>query len=153
LPDIRGAVWSQADAYETASTAQRFEYWEKPFGLMLGSRAAVDYALQVGLEWASGRINELAVMTRAGLSEIPGMRVLDQGEVLCGIVSAHSDHHSPAQLMGYLQKANINCRTAPRAAAQIDLSRKGADWILRVSPHYYNTEEEIGLMLEALRAM
>jgi selenocysteine lyase/cysteine desulfurase len=153
LPDIRGAVWSQADAYETAITAQRFEYWEKPYGLMLGSRAAVDYALQVGLEWASGRINELAALTRAGLSEIPGMRVLDQGEVICGIVSANSERHSPGQLMEHLQKANINCRTAPRAAAQIDLGRKGADWILRVSPHYYNTEEEISRMLEVIRSI
>lgn len=52
--------------------------------------------------------------------------------------------------MEKLYAANINCRISPLVAAQIDFSRKGVDWALRVSPHYYNTEEEIGRLVEVL---
>ncbi len=45
--------------------------------------------------------------------------------------------------MAKLKAENINCRRSPRVAAQIDFSKKGVDWALRISPHYYNTEQEI----------
>jgi len=143
LPDMRSADWTGADEYRTADTARRFEYWEMPIALLLGSKVAVDYALDVGLDFAESRINQLAVLTRQLLSELPGVRVLDEGTHLCGIVTAQAKHWESTILMEKLQAANINCRLSPRVAAQIDFSRKGVDWALRVSPHYYNTEEEI----------
>lgn len=143
LPDMRSADWTGADEYRTADTARRFEYWEMPIALLLGSKVAVDYALDVGLDFAETRINQLALLTRQLLSELPGVRVLDEGTHLCGIVTAQAKHWESKVLMEKLQAANINCRLSPRVAAQIDFSRKGVDWALRVSPHYYNTEEEI----------
>jgi len=143
LPDMRSADWTGADEYRTADTARRFEYWEMPIALLLGSKVAVDYALDVGLDFAETRINQLALLTRQLLSELPGVRVLDEGTHLCGIVTAQAKHWESTILMEKLQAANINCRLSPRVAAQIDFSRKGVDWALRVSPHYYNTEEEI----------
>gem|GEM_PF-2060607 len=67
-----------------------------------------------------------------------------------GIVTAHASHWQSKSLMEKLYAANINCRISPLVAAQIDFSRKGVDWALRVSPHYYNTEEEIGRLVEVL---
>lgn len=150
LPDMRSAEWTGADVYKTASTAHRFEYWEMPIALLLGSKAAVDYALELGLDWTEKRIGELAKLTRKSLSELSGVRVLDEGEHLCGIVTAHASHWQSKSLMEKLYAANINCRISPLVAAQIDFSRKGVDWALRVSPHYYNTEEEIGRLVEVL---
>ncbi|MBC7775430.1 MAG: aminotransferase class V-fold PLP-dependent enzyme [Phycisphaerae bacterium] len=152
LPDMRSADWTGADDYKTANTARRFEYWEMPIALLLGSKAAVDYALEVGLDFAKTRINQLADLTRELLSEMPGVRVLDEGAHLCGIVTAHANHWEPKALMAKLQTANINCRISSQLVAQIDFPRKGVDWALRVSPHYYNTEEEIGRLMEVLQA-
>ncbi len=143
LPDMRSADWIGADEYRTADTARRFEYWEMPIALLQGSKVAVEYALEVGLDFAETRISQLAGLTRQLLAELPGVRVLDEGAHLCGIVTAQAKHWESKALMEKLQAANINCRLSPRVAAQIDFSRKGVDWALRVSPHYYNTEEEI----------
>ncbi len=150
LPDMRSADWVSANEYQTARTARRFEYWEMPIALLLGSKTAVAYALDVGLDFAETRINHLAGLARQLLSEMPNVRVLDEGTHLCGIVTAHSTDWESKPLMEKLQSANINCRISPRVAAQIDFSRKGVEWALRVSPHYYNTEEEIEQLVEVL---
>lgn len=153
LPDMRSADWTGADVYKTASTARRFEYWEMPIALILGSKAAVDYALEVGLDWAEPRIKSLASLSRQLLSELPGVRVLDKGEHLCGIVTASSSYWDSEKLMEQLRSKNINCRLSTLIAAQIDYSRKGVDWALRVSPHYYNTEDEIRELTEVLKGL
>jgi len=150
LPDMRSADWTGADTYETAPNARRFEYWEMPIALQLGSKAAVDYALEVGLGWMQQRIGGLAQFTRQALSELPGVRVLDEGEQVCGIVTARASHWVAKDLMEQLKAANINCRISPLVAAQIDFSRKGVDWALRITPHYYNTEEEIESLIALL---
>lgn len=151
LPDMHGADWTGTDEYIAAKTAKRFEYWEMPIALLLGSKVAVDYALEVGLGFAETRISQLAQLTRQLLAEVPEVRVLDKGEQLCGIVTAYANHWESKVLMEKLHNANINGRISTRAAAQIDFSQKGVEWALRVSPHYYNTEEEIHCLAEVLR--
>jgi selenocysteine lyase/cysteine desulfurase len=151
LPDMRSAEWIGADAYRTAASARRFEYWEMPIALLLGSKAAADYALETGLDFAQNRIQELATLTRTMLANLPGVQVLDQGTQLCGIVTAHASHWESIALMDKFKQANINVRVSPRVAAQIDFERKGVDWALRISPHYYNTEEEILQFIDVLK--
>lgn len=151
LPDMRSADWVGANEYKTSDTARRFEYWEMPIALLLGSKAAAEYALGIGLDWVETRVHHLAQSARGLLAELPDVRVLDNGERLCGIVTAHATHWEPKTLMQKLQARNINCRISPRVAAEIDFSRKGVDWALRISPHYYNTEEELETLVEVLR--
>ncbi|MBL7809002.1 MAG: aminotransferase class V-fold PLP-dependent enzyme [Saprospiraceae bacterium] len=150
LPDMRAADWVGANEYQTQPTARRFEYWEIAYALMLGSKVAVDYALQTGLENIHQRVNHLAGYTRSRLAELPGVQVLDQGAELCGIVTAHAPHWEPQALMNKLHAQGINARISTRVAAQIDFSRKGVDWALRVSPHYFNTEEEVERLVRCI---
>ena len=42
-----------------------------------------------------------------------------------------------------LDQRGINTAVSTRAYAVIDFDDKGVAWVLWVSPHYYNTEEEI----------
>lgn len=151
LPDMRSADWTGADQYVTVPSAQRFEYWEMPPALVLGSKAAAEYALATGMDWIEGRVKLLADITRQRLRELPGVQVLDKGAELCGIVTAHAPHWDSKLLMQKLSAANVNCRISSLIVAQIDFRRKGVTWALRVSPHYYNTEEEIAQLLELLR--
>ncbi|MCC7246467.1 MAG: aminotransferase class V-fold PLP-dependent enzyme [Saprospiraceae bacterium] len=143
IPDMRAATWTSADEYVTQPGAQRFEYWEMPIALVLGSTAAIDHALERGLPQIHQRINHLSDLCRNLLQEIPGVAVLDKGEHLCGIVTAHAAHWEPASLMAALKAQRINCRISPLVAAQIDFRKKGVEWALRISPHEYNTEVEI----------
>ncbi|MCB9354309.1 MAG: aminotransferase class V-fold PLP-dependent enzyme [Lewinellaceae bacterium] len=143
MPDLHSAEWSGPDSYETADSARRFEYYEMPIALVLGSRAAVEYALSVGIEAVEQRVKHLANMTRRLLRELPDVQVLDLGAEQCGIVTAYSTHWQSRPLLEKLWAENINCRVSPPGVAQIDFPRKGVPWVLRISPHYYNTEEEI----------
>jgi selenocysteine lyase/cysteine desulfurase len=152
-PDMRGASWTGPDTYEVVADARRFEHWEMSLALVLGSKAAVDYALSVGMNWIEATVRTLAAHTRMQLAEIPGVRVLDQGEKLCGIVTCYSDAWDPGKLMETLTAAQINCRVAPFGAAQIDFARKGVPWALRISPHYYNTESEIDRAVAVLKSL
>jgi selenocysteine lyase/cysteine desulfurase len=153
LPDMRGADWIGADLYKIQAGARRFEYWEMPIALLLGSKVAIEYALQQGLPDIAARVGQLAALTRNLLSELPGVQVLDQGAQLCGIVTAHARHWLPEALMEQLKQEHINCRISSLTAAYLDFSGKGVDWALRISPHYYNTEAEIRRLADVLRAV
>lgn len=153
LPDMRSANWTGSDTYDPAPDARRFEYWEMPPALTLGSKVAIEYALGIGLDKIESRVRRLADLTRRLLATLPGVRVLDQGRDLCGIVTAHHPAWHSKTLMEWMSQRGINVRTSPLYVAQIDFPRKGVEWALRVSPHYYNTEDEIERTIEALRML
>lgn len=148
--DLHSATWIEPNLYELGMDARRFELWERPHSLMLGSKACVEYALGVGLENIEHRVKHLADLTRQKLSALPGVRVLDQGVERCGIVTAWVAGQTPGQIKAQLVKANINTSFQRLPNAVIDFAEKGVDWALRVSPHYYNTEEDIETLIQTL---
>lgn len=148
--DLLSATWTSPDGYEIRSDARRFELWERPLALMLGSKACVEYALNIGLPQIETRVKQLADLCREKLSAISGIKNLDKGIERCGITTYAVDGWQSAALKTKLQEFKINTSIAIRTGAQIDFGEKGVDWALRVSPHYYNTEEEIGFLAEKL---
>lgn len=153
LPDLHGATWLSPDEFRIKPDATRFEYWEIPYALQLGSLAAVEYALAVGLETIRDRVQSLAAYCRAQLSHIPGIRVLDEGAALGGIVTLWRENGRAQRLQAHLSQAGINTSVSMRENALIDFDRKGVDWALRISPHYYNTSGEIDILVEKLIAL
>jgi selenocysteine lyase/cysteine desulfurase len=150
FPDLHGAHWVAKNEYKIADSAIRFEYFEKPFDLVTGSRAAIEYALALGLESIEKRVTALADYARWQLAALPGVRVLDRGTRLCGIVTIWADGREPQFFQKQLHAAGINTSTAGRANALIDFDEKAVKWALRISPHYYNTKEEIDLLAELM---
>jgi selenocysteine lyase/cysteine desulfurase len=150
LVDMHGATWTEADSFELTPDARRFESWELPHAIALGLGAAVHYALEVGVETARDRARSLASLAREQLAALPGVRVLDRGPELCAIVTAHCTGRSAEALKLALRARGINVSSPSREDAVIDMDAKGADSALRISPHYYNTEEEVGWAVEAL---
>lgn len=151
LPDMRGANWTGADTYSAENSAKRFEYWENPVALQLGGKAAVEYALNLGLDWIQEQVRSRADFARNQLAQLPGVRVLDEGRELSGIVTAYASHWDRNSLLEKLSRQGINCRISSLDVARIDFGKKGVEWALRVSPHYYNTEEEITRLTHVLQ--
>jgi selenocysteine lyase/cysteine desulfurase len=140
--DLRGATWTTLDAYRLTDTAARFENWEFAYGLMLGTGAAADYGMGVGIGRIAERVKALAAQTRAGLREA-GLRVLDRGAELCGIVTVQIPGWEAKAFHVELEDRGINTSVSTRSFALVDFTEKGVEWALRLSPHYYNTEDEI----------
>lgn len=161
-PDMFGANWLEADRYKLVEDARRFEHWEKAYALLLGSKAAVEYALELDMESVEKRVTALAELARQQLSALPGVRVLDKGEKQCGIVTATvtplqslsrevgKSGVEGAEVQRALRAANVNVSISTREVAVIDFDEKGVKWAMRMSPHYFNTPDEIGQAVAAL---
>ena len=149
--DMRGADWITADTYAPRMDARRFEDWEFPYALVLGSKAAIDYANIIGLENIKERNAFLCKQIRKGISEISGLRLLDMGLEQSSIITVEIPGQRAQDVLHNLRKKNINTSVGHKHFALIDFEAKHVDWALRISPHYYNTEEEVGILIQSLR--
>jgi selenocysteine lyase/cysteine desulfurase len=147
--DMRGADWTDPDAFRLASDARRFENWEFACALVLGLAEAARYALDVGPAGAE-RARQLALGLRARLADIPGVRVLDRGHTLCALVTVDVNGKDAAQLKLELRRRGINASSADRLSGVLDMDEKRVRTVLRFSPHYYNTEDELDAAVAAL---
>lgn len=151
--DMRGADWVAPDRYRTREDAKRFENYEFAWALVLATGEAARYAIGVGLEAIRDRARALAARLRAALAATERVRVLDHGRELCAIVSVWIDGRDPREILEALRKRRINANAQVRVYALMDFDEKGVAASLRLSPHYYNTEEEIDEAVGALREL
>ena len=150
FPDLRGADWIAADLYQPAPDAKRFETWEFSWGLVRATGVAARYAMDLGLEPIRERAWGLAARARELLSEMRGVHVLDRGAVLGATVSASVDGWAPEDLVRELRLRGVNTSGQSRSDAVIDYDTKGVEGALRVSPHYFNTEDELEALVAGL---
>lgn len=151
--DMRGATWVKPDQYEIAPTATRYEDWEFSHALVLGLGAAARYALDVGVDVAGTRAFSLARRIREGISAMPGARVLDRGRHQCAIVTAMFEGADAREIVSGLKSRNINTTVTLKWYGLLDFSEKGVEAALRMSPHYYNTEDEVDHALDVIREL
>ena len=151
--DMRGADWIGEDRYRAVADARRFENWEFAWALVLATGEAARYAMAVGMEAISQRVTSLGQRVREQLASIDQVRVLDRGSQLCGIVSATIEGRDPGELVTALRSRGINTSAQTREYALLDYDDKRVTGALRISPHYYNTEEEIDQAVSAIREL
>ena len=147
--DMQGGLWTDAHTYELVPTARRFENWEFAYALVLGTGAAAEYTMSVGMERIAPRTTALAARLRSAVANL-GFRVLDRGSERCGIVTAAIPGWEAEPFHAALERKGINSAVSTRGHAVIDYATKGVEWAIRLSPHYYNTEEEVDQVAGAL---
>ena len=146
--DLHAATWTTLDDYAVAEGAARFESWERAYAALLGMGAAIDYALACGIEPIAERIGMLASRLRTGLAEIPGVMVRDRGTVQSGIVTLRVD--DAAGVVAGLRARGINTSLSTPDYSRIDFGRDQATGLVRISPHAYNTEDEVDRAIVAV---
>lgn len=151
--DMRGADWVGPDEIALVDDARRFEQYEYPWALVMGMAEAARYAMRLGLGPIQQRVRSLASLLRTELARVQGVRVLDHGAELSGIVTAWVEGHEPIQVVEALRQQRINTWAQGRGAAVLDYDAKGVAGAVRISPHAYNTEEEIGVVTGAIRGL
>jgi cysteine desulfurase / selenocysteine lyase len=148
--DLHAATWTDPRTFEIRPDARRFENWESFVAGRVGLRAAVRYALDLGLEPIQARVMALADRFRDELVRLPAVRVHDLGRIRSGIVTFTKEDEQPPAIRDRLRAAGINVSVSSKSSAQLDFGRRGLSQVVRASVHYFNTEQEIGRFCEAL---
>jgi len=150
LLDGHAAEWVAADRYVIREDARRFENWEADYAAKLGMGAAIDYALNVGLDRIWATVRQRASELRSGLLAIPGVTVHDLGATKGGIVTFEVTGIPSDQVQQALHAMTINTTTSSVASTRFDMEARGLERVVRASVHYVTTPEEIGLLVDAV---
>ncbi len=151
--DLHAATWTSERAYEWMPGAARFENWEGYVAGKIALGVAVDYALSWGVEETWMRVKQLAATLREELVRIDGISVHDIGAQKGGIVTFSHARLSSADIKSWLSSLKINVTTSTPNYARLDAEARDLPETVRASLHYYNTEEEIGRFLLAIKSL
>jgi len=151
--DYRSARWTSRTEYELEPGARRFENWESNVASRLGLGVAVDYALGWGLEAIEARVGSLAERLRTGLAATPAVTVHDPGPRRCGIVTFSVSGLVPGAVEAALRSRRINVSVSDVAYHRLGLESRGLGSVVRASVHYYNTEDEVETLVEAVAGL
>lgn len=141
--DLHSATWTSRDGFHIQPGARRFETFEGNVAGQIALGAAVDYALDWGMDAIYTRIRGLAESLRDGLSGISAVDLRDLGDERCGIVTFTAEGKSPEAIQRALGDRSIHTSVSPRAFTFYDMDKRGLASVVRASVHYYNTEDEV----------
>ena len=88
---------------------------------------------------------------RARLAEIPGVTVRDRGRQLCAITTFTVDGIDPEDVRRRLRAERVNVSVTTLDSAQLDLSNRGLESVVRASVHYVTTDDELDRFAELVR--
>jgi selenocysteine lyase/cysteine desulfurase len=148
VTEIEAATWDGHQGFTWAPGARRFATWEHSYVNVLGLGAAVRQALGLGLDAIGRRSAALGARLRDQLAELPGVTVHDLGQVRCAIVTAKIEGLATEQAAAALRRAGVNVSATIPNDNPLDTEDRGVHPLIRFSPHYYNTEEEIDRTVE-----
>ena len=151
--DHFGAPWVARNQYTLRDDARRFETWENSYALRAGLGKAIEYADEIGIDTIAHRVWELAALCREMLAQIDRLKLQDIGRHNCGIVSFTIEGSEPGDIVSGLSRAGFAIGASPPSSTRLDAERRGLPTVLRIAPHYYNTESEIERCIAQLRAL
>jgi selenocysteine lyase/cysteine desulfurase len=120
---------------ELLSSAEKYEGGGLSFALLYGMEASLDLVLEIGPDVIERRVLGLAAKARGMLREL-GATVADCASP---IVAARFEKHDVSALARALKEQRV-----------LVAARRG---LLRVSPHFYNNEQDLEVFERALRAL
>lgn len=150
VAEIRSAVWDGARSFSWADGARRFETWENSYLNIVGLGAAVGQALDIGLDAIGARARRLGAHLRDRLSAVDGVTVHDLGADRCAIVTAAVAGQPAADVAAALAAEHINVSTTVAEHSQFDTEDRAVHPLVRLSPHYYNSHEELDRTVAAI---
>jgi selenocysteine lyase/cysteine desulfurase len=151
VAEIRSATWDGGRSFTWVDGARRFETWENSYVNVVGLGAAVRQALDIGLDRIGRRSAALGARLRTGLAEIDRVTVHDLGRELCAIVTARVAGVEAERVADALFRRRINVSTSVAGHNQFDT--RDVHPMVRLSPHYYNTEAEIDQAVDAVKML
>ena len=143
VAEIGSATWDGHGGFTWAQGARRFGTWEHSYVNVLGLGAAVRQALDLGLPAIAQRAVTLGTRLRDQLGELPGVSTHDLGQTRCAIVTAKVANRPADEVAAALRRAGLNVSTTVPEHNPLDTQDRAVHPLIRFSPHYYNTDDEI----------
>ena len=134
-----------------AAVPHKFEAGTVSAGDAVGMAAAIRYIQSVGLDTITSHDNALANRLIEGIKKIPHINIIGNkdGSKRCGIVTFTIDDVHPHDIATLLSDENIAIRAGHHCAQPLG-TYLGVLATARASLYFYNTENEIDLLIEKL---
>ena len=127
----------------------RFEAGTPNYPGNIALAKAMEYLASGGLEEIAVREDRLTAYLEETLRRINGVRIIGGTQPKHGVVSASVEGVPPYDLASFLDKWGIAARSGNHCAQPL-LRSLGCESVIRFSPAFYNTQEEIDLLSEAM---
>ncbi len=106
--------------------------------------------MAIGIESIQKRAFALAEALRAALRAIPGFALHDLGPKPCAIVSFTVAGIESAAVKARLHAQGVNVSKSRPNSTLLDAQARSLPDLVRASPHYYNSEDEIARAAELI---
>ena len=153
VTEVAAARWDGARGFRWAEGARRFETWEVNYANVLGLGAAARQALDLGMHAIGRRAFALGARLREGLAAVPGVTTYDLGPRPCAIVTCKIGSMPAEETAAALAAHGVNVTVTDPAQTQFDTEERGVHPLVRFSPHYYNTQEELDRAVEIVAGL
>lgn len=141
---------SQYSASSYGGVPQRFEAGTPNYVGAISLGCAMEYLQSVGRIELAQQEQILTALLRKELATIPEVTVIGTPNRRCGVVSFVVPGIHPFDLGAMLDSQGIAVRTG-HLCAQPLVNQLGYDSVIRVSPAFYNTEQECLELISALK--
>jgi selenocysteine lyase/cysteine desulfurase len=149
-PDVRGSLWTGEDDWTMDGTARQLETWECSVASRLGLGVALREALDRGPAATEAHLVALGSRIRTALAEVDGVTVADPPASPSAIVTFTVDGLVGKEVSARLRQRRIDSISVPASHAQWDLGARGLPSVVRVSPHVYNDDEDVRVLLDGV---
>ena len=92
----------------------------------------------------------LAEMCRDLLAQHKQITLRDLGSERCAIVSFTIEGADAKGVVAAMSRSGFAIGASQPSSTRLDAERRSLPTLLRIAPHYYNTEDEIAQAVEAL---
>ena len=147
------ANWVGPNQFDFHESARRFEVYEQSYSCTLGLKEAIKYSNEIGLDEIYRYNQELLTRLKSNLASHGDILFLDEGEKQVNIFTFQKKGVSKSKTEKILNENNVYFSSAFRGAALIDFDKKGVDWAIRLSPHYFNTMQEMDQVCDIIKSI
>jgi cysteine desulfurase/selenocysteine lyase len=130
----------------------RFEAGTGNIADAVGLGAALDYVQRIGMPNIAAYEHELLRYATERLATVPGLRIIGTAKDKASVLSFVLDGYEPVEVGSALNEEGIAVRAGHHCAQPI-LRRFGLEGTVRASLAFYNTREEIDVLVAALRRL
>ena len=150
--DVFSAPWT-AEGFDLRNDARRFETSEVSFALLAGLGNALQEINHLGIEQVWQRVSKTSARIREALRQIPGITLHDLGRTHSGLIAFNLAGWDSFELKQCLGLKRINIGANGVAYTPLDMQARGLSSVARISVSPLNTDDEIELLVKALREL